>query len=70
MMSLISCTTEDADAISLSRSSVSSALMIAETLVTPNKCILHHWDDDESCVQILSRCGRRWFLAAGSPSSS
>jgi hypothetical protein len=49
---------------------VSSALMIAETLVTPNKCILHHWDDDESCVQILSRCRRRWFLAAGSPSSS
>ena len=68
-MSLISCTTEDADAISLSRSSVSSALMIAETLVTPNKCILHHWDD-ESYVQILSRRGRRWFLAAGSPSSS
>lgn len=33
------------------------------------KCVLHHWDD-ESCVQILSRCGRRWFLAAGSPSSS
>ena len=36
-MSLTSCTTTDAEAISLSRSSVSSALMIAEALVTANK---------------------------------